>query len=505
MTATASAFDATSPDLHAVQGNLIGFNKDHQRLVFVHFPDAPTARAFIQALEPNVANGYEVKAFNELYKELRAKRGGENGIIQAAWTNVVFSFAGLSVLAPSGLGAFPAEFRDGMAAHAADLGDVENSAPSTWVSPFDQPQQVHAMVILAADDPRDLDDCYARLQAKIQAAGIAELGHQDGNVRPDAERGHEHFGFKDGISQPAIRGLTTSSKNPDKTIEPGEFVIGYPDETGHISGQPDLPPPPPQPGDPNYPGPPPSPPADPMPTWATDGSFVVYRRLRQDVGGFNSSLAAQAPNVSLSVDQLGAKLVGRWPSGAPLERVPGLPNHVDPSTGDPSVDHPHVLDDDHINAFGYAADPDGTHVPRSAHIRKTYPRDQANPGLAEADRHRILRRGIPYGPEFQPSEPPYGQGPIADDRDRGLLFICYQASIQRGFAFIQQTWVNTPDFPMQGDGQDPIISQQVDPREFNLPPNTQHLSFQRWVFTTAGEYFFSPSMPALQALASGSA
>jgi Dyp-type peroxidase family len=500
-----SPASAPAPDPRAIQGNVVGFNKDHQRLVFLHFNDVGTARSFVGALEPNIASGYEVRGFNDLYKEVRARRGGEKGIIQASWTNIAFTFTGLQLLGPSGLDAFPQDFRDGMAARAAELGDLDQSAPGAWLAPFDQPQQVHAVVILAADDPGDLEASYTRLQTKIENAGaITELGRQDGNVRPDPERGHEHFGFKDGISQPAIRGVTTSSKNPNKTIEPGEFLIGYPDETGHVSGQPEPAGPPPEPGQPGYGQPTPAPlPA--MPPWAKDGSFVVYRRLRQDVGAFKAFVEQQAPPIGLDAGRLGAKLVGRWASGAPMEHVPGLPHGVDPWAADPSTTHPQTLDDDHINAFGYADDPDGTRVPRAAHIRKSYPRDQANPGQSEADRHRILRRGIPYGPEFQPTEQPYGTGPVTDDRDRGLVFLCYQSSIARGFAFIQQAWVNTRDFPQVGDGEDPIISQVRDPREFNLPPQPNHLQMARWVFTTGGDYLFSPSIPALRQLAQGGA
>jgi deferrochelatase/peroxidase EfeB len=129
------------------------------------------------------------------------------------------------------------------------------------------------------------------------------------------------------------------------------------------------------------------------------------------------------------------------------------------------------------------------------------PRSSNPPGKAESNRHRILRRGIPYGPEFQPGEQPYGQEPVGDDRDRGLLFVCYQASLARGFNFLQETWANARDFPQSGDGEDPIISQALAEREFNLPPQTAHLMMARWVFTTGGEFFFSPSIAAIAQLA----
>jgi len=139
-------------------------------------------------------------------------------------------------------------------------------------------------------------------------------------------------------------------------------------------------------------------------------------------------------------------------------------------------------------------------VPRAAHLRKVNPRSSNPPGKVESSRHRMLRRGIPYGPEFQPSEQPYGQGPVGDDRDRGLLCLCYQSSPTRSFNFVQRSWANARDFPQGGDGEDPIISQALAEREFNVPPQATHLMMARWVFTTGGEFFFSPSISALKQL-----
>lgn len=115
--------------------------------------------------------------------------------------------------------------------------------------------------------------------------------------------------------------------------------------------------------------------------------------------------------------------------------------------------------------------------------------------------HRILRRGIPYGADFVPGEQLYpGTGPVPDDQDRGLLFLCYQASIENGFEFIQHSWINNSDFPDPGqaDGQDPIVSQNQDAPMF--PLGNVHLTTSRWVITTGADYFFSPSIPALQTL-----
>jgi deferrochelatase/peroxidase EfeB len=134
-----------------------------------------------------------------------------------------------------------------------------------------------------------------------------ELGH----VRPGPERGHEHFGFLDGISQPGIRGLTRASRlqAPDQglpgqdLIWPGEFVYGYP-----LQNSTDV----------TAPGPIAEPPA----TWARNGSFAVIRRLEQLVPEFRAFIAGEAKRLAIYPELLGARMVGRWQSGAPLELAP---------------------------------------------------------------------------------------------------------------------------------------------------------------------------------------
>jgi Dyp-type peroxidase family len=502
------AHELHDDDLRDIQGNLVGFNKDRQRLVFITFPDAASGKAFLAAIVAQVATALEVRRFNAVYKDIHT-RGGDEHTVESAWLNVVLTAQGLLAIGAD-ISTFPPEFTQGMAAQAGNLGDLDLSAPSGWVAPFNAPQQVHAMVILAADPhdtpaDNDVDALHRRVQQIVAASGVRELeAHQDGSVRPGDQRGHEHFGFKDGISQPGIRGITTSSKDGQDSIAAGEFLIGHHDQDGVVSADAQQPPAPPapQPGEQGYPGPAPTPPPIPaLPAWARNGSFVVYRRLRQDVPAFQGFVGSPPAGCGLNTEQLAAKLVGRWPSGAAMEHVPGLPHTIDPSMTDPASVDTKFTDDQHVNNFDYApGDEDGHNVPRAAHIRKMNPRSSTPPSKAESNRHRILRRGIPYGPEVQTGEQPYGAAPVPDERDRGLLFICYQASIARGFAFLQETWANGHDFPQAGDGQDPIISQNVEPRDFNLTPQNIHLSMQRWVFTTAGEYFFSPSISALKQL-----
>jgi Dyp-type peroxidase family len=274
-----------------------------------------------------------------------------------------------------------------------------------------------------------------------------------GDTRPGARRGFEHFGYRDGISQLGIRGLTRPSRpatNPDQglpgqdLIWPGEFVLGYP-------GQ--------HPDDAVKPG---SPPHMAMP-WLRNGSYMVFRRLEQKVPEFRKFVADHATRFRMEPDLLGARMFGRWKSGAPLELAPAYDN--------PSL----ARDDMRNNDFDYGDDPFQRRCPYAAHIRKVYPRDDAPDGEAEAPRHRILRRGITFGPEV-------ASGETTTKNKRGLMFVCYQTSIERQFEYIQRR-ANDPGFvggkrlPGGGavmPGFDPIIGQAEGngPREMDEPyPN----------------------------------
>lgn len=137
----------------------------------------------------------------------------------------------LALLEAADLAAFPAEFQEGMAGRAAHLGDVGRSDPARWVAPFTGGGEVHAVLVQAADDPGDLEARHLRLLALLSAHGVSVVGTQPGDTRPGDQAGHEHFGFKDGISQPSIQGFTTSSKG-GASLPAGEFIIGYPDADG---------------------------------------------------------------------------------------------------------------------------------------------------------------------------------------------------------------------------------------------------------------------------------
>jgi Dyp-type peroxidase family len=483
---TGADFSPTK-ELQDIQGGLIGFNKDHQQLHYINFADGPSAKALIVELIPQLANGFEVLHFNAAYGDNLLRRGDPDAL-QATWVNLWLSRSGLALLGAPDLDSMPADFREGMPSR--NVGDVGASAPDKWVAPFTAGAEPHAVIVIASDNLADIETRRGRVFDLVSRHGGTVIGTQLGDARPGAMRGHEHFGFKDGISQPGIEHFTKSSKSG--SIPPGEVLIGYPNADGNISGQPTTTPTPaPTPYDPA----PTPPPAQPLPPWTHNGSFVVLRRLRQDVAAFQAAMANQAATANLTAEQLTAKLFGRWPSGAPMEHVPGMPHNLDPSTADPSAEFPEALTNNKINNFDFSDDHDGVRVPHAAHIRKTNPRADS---LADGDsstRHRMLRRGITYGPEFAPGETPYGEI-VPDTQDRGLLFVNYQASISRTFEFVQTRWANRDDFQQAGDGKDPIISQDTPDGAFSLPPD-RSLTFARWVTTTGGAYLFSPALSAL--------
>jgi Dyp-type peroxidase family len=473
--------------LDQIQGNIAGFNKPFQRFVFLRFPSKPAGQRFLKVTRREVDTADDVAEANRSFK-WRQRHGQEPD--PKRWFNLLLSISGLRFLEAPELDLFEPAFQEGMAARSGQLGDVEGSAPESWIPLFQQ--DIHALAILAADREEDLERLQEQLSHHTHACKVEEIGNLDGHARPGDNHSHEHFGFRDGISQPGVIGLTTDPKVGQELIPAGEFILGYPTQPAHV--------PPPAPAG-GY-NPTPAPPPAQFPAWATNGSLFVFRRLRQDVAGFNEFITKASGETGLRADLMEAKLVGRYKSGAPLEQTRDQEPAFDPQAADPSLADPSILEDGRINNFDFEPqDADGHLVPRAAHIRKMYPRGENPPGKEESENHRILRRGIPYGPDFKPSEPAYpGEGAPPDNQDRGLLFGCYQASIERGFEFLQTQWANQPNFPQSGDGRDPITSQDVPAPEFNLPPD-HHIAMLRWVITTGGGYFFSPSMNALAFLA----
>lgn len=512
-------------DLADIQGAVIpGFKKDHAVLLALRIGDVAGCKDWLRSHAPRVARADEVLKFNRLFKAIRERSGDELETPKATWISISFSAEGLSLLRTREEieQAFEDAFVDGMYQSA-----LADPPLSTWVLGGGAEAVPHILVVVAADHPDDLEQVATELMAAIpmDADGAPALHlmarPQIGATLPGPLRGHEHFGFKDGISQPAIRGLAsedpldfidarrlaTTDPNYDLLAEPGrplvwpgQFVIGYNRQRGTDYRAPD-------------------PPLNPRAEWQRNGSYLVYRRLRQHVHQFWQFCSEGAQRLSQLTGQaiepaaFAASLVGRWPSGAPLSRAQaaddaGLAKDDDANNDfmfsgqTPAV----TLADGSTAGAGFPAagpDPAGRICPFVAHIRKVNPRDDpTDVGGPRRTRARLmLRRGIPYGPAKD------GDVLRDDGVDRGLLFMSYQTSIAEQFEFVTKAWANRRNAPHNSNpskGQDPLIGQSSGQRFVRLPRDGDPthdeqfiLPAQAWVEMTGGGYFFTPSISAL--------
>jgi Dyp-type peroxidase family len=426
-----------------IQGNVTpGFRKNHQAFMPLRFPSRAAAGGWLTDLAPSVTSTKQVREF---VKQLKKVRRIKAEIRHTRWVNVVFSWDGLEMLGAPGLGEFPEDFRQGLRQRAAQVSDHETI--KDWKLGGTPDTEAHVLLILAADTEDDLRD---EIERQGELAKAHRLEQELPTYCGGALGGHEHFGYRDGISQP-------DQEVPGVAPAWGEFLLGHPNQVGELA---------------------------PGPSWARNGSYAVFRRLKQDVAGFRSAVKAQArPDVGLTGELLGAKLVGRWKSGAKL----GPETTTQPWRGDDAA---------RVTRFDFESDPAGDRIPHFAHIRKSNPRDP------EAQRHRMLRRGIPYGPELPPK--------VDDDKqDRGLLFLAYQASLSNQFEHVQRNWLNNAKFPAPQTGRDPLVGQPGGANELTLPmrggqgqaPRQVPITFGQFVTMTGGGYFFSPSTDALTQLA----
>ena len=213
------------------------------------------------------------------------------------------------------------------------------------------------------------------------------------------------------------------------------------------------------------------------------GSFLVYRKLEQNVKLFRDDQRKLAQTLQIDEELAGAMVMGRFPDGTPV-------------TESNVATHPKTPP----NNFNYDADIEATKCPFHAHIRKTNPRGdtgrvESSPGFAEAleveRSHRIARRAISYGENDITQEP---------EKDAGLLFLCFQANIENQFNFMQARWANANRFVKVGVGPDPVIGQPEGVQQWQKEwgePETEEYMFKLWAFMKGGEYFFAPSISFL--------
>jgi deferrochelatase/peroxidase EfeB len=423
---------------------------------------------------------------------------------------------------------FPFAFRMGMddPVRSKILADTGDDKPKHWIWGSED-RRTDAALLLYAARRSGLARAVAEAEARIGAAGgsvvhrigLRKLGGEaqiSGRGRRNQE--YEAFGFADGVSQPIVKGTRRWLKDADSihTVEPGEFLLGYPDNRGGrplsplVRAEEDphnlLPV-----ADPAYRG-------AHYPSFeqsganrdrdlGRNGTYLVIRQLAQDVEAFDQSVAQAAEQCAdhegmppgrdrrQREQWVAAKMVGRWRDGTSLVRFP-----TRPGTGwDGKLD----VEPDNGFLFG-AEDPVGQRCPFGAHIRRSNPRESMTPGsmeqLAITNRHRILRVGRPY------------EGYRREDGQRerkGLFFMCLNGDIERQFEFIQQTWAMAMQFMGVENEVDAILARGArrgDERvrktaRLTIPTPYGPIyvrNLRDVVQVRGGGYFFLPSRSALQ-------
>lgn len=467
--------------------------------LFVEFRDAGQACRWLEAIAPAITS-------SSRWPTLPSGRK----LKPAEAVNTAFTADGLAALGvPSRVRCtFPVEFQEGIARaeRSRILGDTEESDPGRWELGGSKRPPLHGVLIIHAVSAAGLDAACDAQRAFLAetCGGVVELpdSMQSGYL-PDGN--YEPFGFHDGVAQPSIAGIVGEG------VPTGEFILGYPNHYGLI------PPTPAVPAELDAGGVLPSldnphHASEHLRDLGVNGSYVVYRKLQQDVAGFWQFLKQEARRPGGTEDAvrmvwLAARLVGRWPSGAPLVLAP---HSDDPRLGN--------RDD-----FLYRNDGDGLSCPLGAHIRRANPRDDIKPypaaeSLSMSEAHRLLRRARVFGPALfdatvlaDPASAACRDAILAladDGRARGIHFFCVNASIRSQFEFVQQTWCNNPRFAGLTDNKDPIIG---DNDRTNQPSSHMTIPGQplglrtgplpRFVTVRAGAYLFMPGITALRFLA----
>jgi Dyp-type peroxidase family len=415
--------------------------------LLLRFGGADAGRELIRRLEPRVASASE----------------WWNGA--HPWVSFAISYTGLEALdlPQAMLDSFPERFRVGMAARAAQLFDVGPNDPEHWEKLFVE-DRVHVAVTILAPSEEAWQDSLAFVEKQVHdigMPGVEVLAKDDFGAQPDSRNS---LGYKDLISNPAIEGSgVTPFPGQGRAIKAGEFVLGYP-------------------GEPGVPLPMPSP-----EVLGRNGTYVAFRKYHTRAGSFNRFLRDNSTDES-SREQLAAKLVGRWRSGAPLTLAP---DRDDPELG---------ADPHRNNDFVYKDDPSGREVPLGSHMRRLNPRDTPMQVMADVNIHRIIRRATAFGPPYSPDAVDAEE----DDVERGLHFIFMSARAMETMEFLQSEWVNKAEFMGLGGERDPIIGVQEEQRTFTIPrtPVRRRIhGMHTFNELKGGEYFFLPSLSALKWLA----
>lgn len=430
-------------DLRDIQGNVLaGFNTNIEVLVALtaDHSRASQAATWLASLSEEVTSVLDVREFRAAMK---APLRGEPSDL--TWLGLGMGAGLLASIRPD-LHLKDYAFNRGYLARARSLGD--HTAPDTWR--FGGPNApVDLLLIVASNHEPAAETRADELVAEAKLQGLSVSYRETARRIDDLE----HFGFRDGVSQPGIIGYDV-----DGTEGAGHFVFGHeklPGDGGGATGD------------------------DPK-GLLRNGSLMVFRRLAQDVAAFRAFCAAKATELQadfprMTPEHLAAILVGRWPSGALVSMAvaqdPGKPPHD--------------------NDFDFANDPDATSCPFGAHIRKVNPRL----GLADGVKiPRILRRGIPFGPIYE------------DDAraERGLAFVSFQTSIADQTDAITNTWMNSAVRPGVDPGHDLLVGRSIQDRFITLPVSNGKIRLSagtaQWITPTGGAYLFAPGKKALARL-----
>ncbi|HEX4133873.1 MAG TPA: Dyp-type peroxidase [Bryobacteraceae bacterium] len=454
----------TKIDVSDIQGfALKGYNFPHARYLLLELGEPDAARAFLLKLLEVITTG---ERWDVNKKPLST-------------VNIAFTHRGMIRLGLplASLLSFPLEFQQGMRARADILGDTGRNSPENWDKVWHE-GGVHAWLAVNARSPEALEECcgnMVRLMEDTKGALLVEAQDACAIQVEGKFSTQEHFGYTDGFGNPDFKGaerdcVPGQGKLDDmgnwQALATGEFLLGYADEAGEL-------------------------PVAPIPhLLGRNGTFMVYRKLHQNVATFRAYLEEKGKQYAGGKEKLAAKFVGRWRDGTPLERSPDRP--------DPAV----VADKEQNTNFAYGGDLAGTRCPLGSHIRRVHPRDAFGFNGNLVNRRRIMRRGLPYG-EYVPE----GQ-PVSDTDDRGIVFMALNASIFRQFEFVQQQWIEYGNDAHQGNDKDLMLGNHEGRGKFAIqgttdPKNPPFLcgGLPNFVELRGGDYFFIPSLTALAMMA----
>jgi deferrochelatase/peroxidase EfeB len=370
-------------------------------------------------------------------------------------------------------------FTAGAAERASLVGDTGPSAPQNWVSSFGKGTD-HVLVTLHALSPDAMKSYSDRLSAFFaEGNAFREIWRTDGMAWIEMKDGKPEFtskvpfGYADGISLTTIHG-GPEHYPPDHQMpcEPWLFVLQDEAENYFVPEPREL---------------------------GLNGSFAVFKMIMADVVGFENFL--QSNKDKIDPELLAAKICGRWRNGVPLVLSPDTDS---PPSG---ISLEQLNDYEYVNADG-SGDPKGLRCPVGAHMRRINPRGQPVTGQGQPggsnNTHRLIRRGMPYGPNYDPKQP-------YDGIERGLLGYFINSSIENQYEFVLGHWVNDGEFagavrlppkskdPMIGT-QDPAESIFVIPQANGAPP-IKVTGFSTFVTTKAAAYCFLPSITAIKFIA----